>query len=1131
MGSEDSLGKAHSLVSLLVAPTVVQTGEPKTWFLNLLTKKIQDYSQAVDGILMLAGTTVEGEHQQPMFDYVRCCVHALVNLKLELINAVDVAKKVAPPLTDAAIKGPRLEADALSISQQKSVSSILEMMIVLGVLPNLLPGVGVSVHKRSEFLQLIFKDLPKYSILEKYKQLVFTLDALLDLASHRSLSGLVLTKHMGDILASLVQISHAPLIKPADNTDDVSSSADTNLTDVTSSADANSNSVEVTTSSTDASINLSEADNSTKLNMDSSADKFVMTADLYSRLTADQQRYNKELNRLTMKSYQPTIVRNLIVLAASAKGAKTGGATVGKPAPKWFSKKVAELLTARLMAENGVANVIRGVLDMGGGDTENNMDWQKVGLVATVLGNPPEGNYASVEKYYQLICPQIIEILNNQADKVYQMIACASIKAVTERSLILSRRYLLDVVMDPFIRLADKDEKVGLAVTEQELDDCLKSLFKIFVIGTDPCVIFLSNLDKIILELLEVHASITFGVSHLRDPVKQIITRYLKHMSSETTIEAVRAWALQGSACDLPAAKQARMLSLHKDLLFGHGEEGGIVVKAKVSAEQSFYLSDDEKSIVVQDLLEDLKDPKLVVDFYLGLTADLTGIMTDEVNPEPELPPLEPGGDIEKQLLEIEATMDAQMNKMRRNLMVIRLLGLYSEDKTLQENLMKESPRLIKFIGASIQRAAKLLKTDVAVDESSCVMASQSLNMSLTILSLHLTRAEVSADDWRRMQEYSDDLKVLSGHPDPRISRLAGQLHQLVCAQAEVMENIKVMKEKTKNIQEETKKFQAKADELKDKKKDSENAMMDERKQQLKDKADSVAAAKVARKKKVGLKEEEAEIKILEDKEGLTPYAAALYDVQDPLLPVRGHGIIELNKLVETKDKETLEHVSLVFQLFVDSLEDDDTYIYLSCINGLVSCARYQTDKVLDILTREFSQVYQRKDLGDKAVEVRTKIGEALVRATKELGDLTPKYKNLLLNAFFGAASDPEELVRASSLSNLGEVCRNIRFSLGPIAGELMMHLEASARDKAVQVRRAAAMVLTMMLEGLGRDAFSILEQYLRDIHRSLRQRLGTETDDVTLTHVNLALDEIDKIVRELFSPQLSQEPRVFVTN
>ncbi len=55
------------------------------------------------------------------------------------------------------ISGPKLEADALSISQQKSVCSILEMMIVLGVLPNFIPGVGVAVHKRSEFLQLVFK--------------------------------------------------------------------------------------------------------------------------------------------------------------------------------------------------------------------------------------------------------------------------------------------------------------------------------------------------------------------------------------------------------------------------------------------------------------------------------------------------------------------------------------------------------------------------------------------------------------------------------------------------------------------------------------------------------------------------------------------------------------------------------------------------------------------------------------------------------------------------------------------------------------------------------------------------------------------------------------------------------------
>ena len=33
----------------------------------------------------------------------------------------------------------------------------------------------------------------------------------------------------------------------------------------------------------------------------------------------------------------------------------------------------------------------------------------------------------------------------------------------------------------------------------------------------------------------------------------------------------------------------------------------------------------------------------------------------------------------------------------------------------------------------------------------------------------------------------------------------------------------------------------------------------------------------------------------------MSAYEAALYDVKDPLLPVRGHGIIELNKLVDNK--------------------------------------------------------------------------------------------------------------------------------------------------------------------------------------------------------------------------------------
>jgi hypothetical protein len=46
------------------------------------------------------------------------------------------------------------------------------------------------------------------SILERYKQLVFSLDALLDLCQQRSLATLIRTRHLGDLLAALIQVTH-----------------------------------------------------------------------------------------------------------------------------------------------------------------------------------------------------------------------------------------------------------------------------------------------------------------------------------------------------------------------------------------------------------------------------------------------------------------------------------------------------------------------------------------------------------------------------------------------------------------------------------------------------------------------------------------------------------------------------------------------------------------------------------------------------------------------------------------------------------------------------------------------------------------------------------------------------------
>ena len=52
-------------------------------------------------------------------------------------------------------------------------------------------------------------------------------------------------------------------------------------------------------------------------------------------------------------------------------------------------------------------------------------------------------------------------------------------------------------------------------------------------------------------------------------------------------------------------------------------------------------------------------------------------------------------------------------------------------------------------------------------------------------------------------------------------------------------------------------------------------------------------------------------------------------------------------------------------------------------------------------------------------------------------GDLVPPYKAMLLNAFLVGTKDSDHFVRASSLSNLGEVCKALGFRIGPVVSEV----------------------------------------------------------------------------------------------
>ena len=80
--------------------------------------------------------------------------------------------------------------------------------------------------------------------------------------------------------------------------------------------------------------------------------------------------------------------------------------------------------------------------------------------------------------------------------------------------------------------------------------------------------------------------------------IKKYITECFTYFETPICCQVIRAFVME----EVPTAtdRQHRLKLLHKDLQFGAGEEGGIQVVEMVNVTKSFYMMDDEKSIIVQ---------------------------------------------------------------------------------------------------------------------------------------------------------------------------------------------------------------------------------------------------------------------------------------------------------------------------------------------------------------------------------------------------------------------------------------------------------------------------------------------------------------------------------------------------
>jgi hypothetical protein len=124
-----------------------------------------------------------------------------------------------------------------------------------------------------------------------------------------------------------------------------------------------------------------------------------------------------------------------------------------------------------------------------------------------------------------------------------------------------------------------------------------------------------------------------------------------------------------------------------------------------------------------------------------------------------------------------------------------------------------------------------------------------------------------------------------------------------------------------------------------------------------------------------------------------TQYQTALKLLQDPILPVRAQGLAQLHALVVSSDTDPAL-IPAILDIFVSSVEEDDSFLYLNGVKGLSAMANTFGKGVVGRLVGIYASREGKLQSGVTAAEVdkRLRVGEALTQVVQKSGQALGVY-------------------------------------------------------------------------------------------------------------------------------------------
>lgn len=234
--------------------------------------------------------------------------------------------------------------DCISVQRYRTFKIAIELIVSIGIIPCLLPGIGIDMKKLCPRASKLIEE--KASVLRKYQRLCLSSRSLIEYYNGSLLRPAVLSQ-LGPLIAALLQLSYAPLTKP------------------------------------------NEEGLTSKRQDETNEEQFAMTVDLYKKLQNDRKEFLSELLTLLDDCPRYLVMKELMIILGIERS------------PTWIRRVTRRHLIDKIQQPDGIASLIAALcndtLDFG-------TDWNKLDVLARLIATSHE---TDKNKYYEAICPQV----------------------------------------------------------------------------------------------------------------------------------------------------------------------------------------------------------------------------------------------------------------------------------------------------------------------------------------------------------------------------------------------------------------------------------------------------------------------------------------------------------------------------------------------------------------------------------------------------------------------------------------------------------------------------------------------------------------------------------------------------